>query len=220
MENFKQVAEDCLAGKLSGTFILRCGNTISSKELRRNCEVSVSYPYITRGDIYYTKEGNFYNSGSTSRFDIINFIPDMKKEQITINIPEGMKAVQETVDGEIRIKFVENKLTYDDVVNELPDNKLIYYNHCPKENEIHRTFYKKVEVLRKLTNIRNYFGKPKEGKSGWYINKNEQTTPYSPYETMLASELYKDFVVFDTKEHAEQAIKMLGDELKYLFEPW
>ena len=218
MENFKQVAEDCLAGKLSGTFILRCGNTISSKELRRNCEVSVSYPYITRGDIYYTKEGNFYNSGSTSRFDIINFIPDMKKEQITIDIPEGMQAVQETVDGEIRIKFVENKLTYDDVVNELPYNKLIYYNHGPKENEIHRTFYKKVEVLRKLTNIRNYFGKPKEGKSGWYIN--EQTTPYSPYETMLASELYKDFVVFDTKEHAEQAIKMLGDELKYLFKPW
>lgn len=23
-----------------------------------------------------------------------------------------------------------------------------------------------------------------------------------------------------SKEHAEQAIKMLGDELKFLFEPW
>jgi hypothetical protein len=27
-------------------------------------------------------------------------------------------------------------------------------------------------------------------------------------------------VVFKEKEHAEQAIKMLGDELKCLFEPW
>lgn len=27
-------------------------------------------------------------------------------------------------------------------------------------------------------------------------------------------------VAFKEKEHVEQAIKMLGDELKYLFEPW
>ena len=220
MENFKQVAEDCLAGKLSGTFILRCGNTISSKELRRNCEVSVSYPYITRGDIYYTKEGNFYNSGSTSRFDIINFIPDMKKEQITIDIPEGMQAVQETVDGEIRIKFVENKLTYDDVVNELPYNKLIYYNHGPKENEIHRTFYKKVEVLRKLTNIRNYFGKPDLHNTGWFIMS--VWPEYNRFGAFKSIEHSKcpETVIFKEKEHAEQAIKMLGDELKYLFKPW
>ena len=29
-----------------------------------------------------------------------------------------------------------------------------------------------------------------------------------------------DEVVFAKKEHAEQAIKILGNELKYLFEPW
>lgn len=30
MENFKQIAEDCLAGKLSGTFVLRNGKVFHS----------------------------------------------------------------------------------------------------------------------------------------------------------------------------------------------
>ena len=219
MENFKQVAEDCLAGKLSGTFVLRNGDTIPSKELSRNSKVNTKYPYILHDNIYYTKEGCFFNSNRTFAFDIINFITDMKKEQITIDIPEGMQAVQETVDGEIRIKFVENKLTYDDVVNELPYNKLIYYNHGPKENEIHRTFYKKVEVLRKLINIRNYFGRPDGTESGFYIYKfdeNEFKVATTAYPAIYAS----DVVAFAKREHAQEAIRILGDELKYLFKPW
>ena len=31
MKNFKQIAEDCLSGKLSGTFILRDGSKVNSK---------------------------------------------------------------------------------------------------------------------------------------------------------------------------------------------
>ena len=217
MENFKQIAEGCLAGKLSGTFVLRCGNPISSKELSRNSDVNTSYPYVTHGDNYYTKEGNFYNSGSTSRFDIINFIPDMKKEQITINIPEGMEAVQEIVDGEIRIKFVEKekKLTYEDIVKDM-DPKLRILPFATKDtNTVNDAFFDKVNTIRKLTNIRNYFGKPdkKNSDSGWVICINGTV-----YRAIV--EQNSHVPVFAEKEHAEQAIKMLGDELKYLFEPW
>ena len=82
-----------------------------------------------------------------------------------------------------------------------------------------RAFYKKVEVLRKLTNIRNYFGKPSGTESGFYIYK------FSEKEFKVATTGYpaiyaNDVVAFAKREHAEQAIKMLGDELKYLFEPW
>ena len=38
----------------------------------------------------------------------------------------------------------------------------------------------------------------------------------SSYPSRYAS----DIVVFAKKEHAQAAIDMLGDELKYLFEPW
>ena len=147
----------------------------------------------------------------------------MKKEQITIDIPEGKVPVMEQTEKGVVITWKEHELTYNGICFEFVNNSKFIHNYIRDvdvDSPSSQSFYKKVEVLRKLTNIRNYFGKPKEGKSGWYINKNEQTTSYSPYETMLASELYKDFVVFDTKEHAEQAIKMLGDELKYLFEPW
>ena len=89
--------------------------------------------------------------------------------------------------------------------------------NCP-----HSDFYKKVEVLRKLTNIRNYFGKPKHFCDGVVI---KCTNSYCGVET---GQFYFDKpdldslheVVFAKREHAEQAIKMLGDELKYLFEPW
>ena len=88
-------------------------------------------------------------------------IKKIKNNQIKINIPEGMEAVQEIVDGEIRIKFVEKekKLTYNDIFK-----ILVYANEeiqgCSSNNNS-KSFYKKAEVIRKLTNIRNYFGNQK-----------------------------------------------------------
>lgn len=75
--------------------------------------------------------------------------------------------------------------------------------------EIH-SFYKKVEVLRKLTNIRNYFGKPIDGIGYMIIQSG----------VVQVATNYHNSPIFAKKEHAKQAIKMLGDELKYLFEPW
>ena len=118
------------------------------------------------------------------------------------------------------ITWKEKELTYDDVCKELQKHRNIIGN--PIDNSLSDTFHKKVWALRKLTNIRNYFGKPKHFCDGVVI---KCVNSYCGVET---GQFYFDKpdldslheVVFAKREHAEQAIKMLGDELKYLFEPW
>ena len=232
MEGFKKIAVDCLDGKLSGTFILRNGTHISSKDFTRNDgsrSQEEEYPYAIyyKNEQYtYTTYGHIYGRRKNrehlnSEYDIVSFIPDknMKQEnnQIKINIPEGMEAVQEIVDGEIRIKFVEKekKLTYNDILK-----ILVYTNEeiqgCSSNNKS-KSFYKKAEVIRKLTNIRNYFGKPESGKMGYciYNNSDGKITVTGVHETN------PNVVVFRTFEHAKEAINLIrDDELKYLFEIW
>ena len=136
------------------------------------------------------------------------------QKKIEINIPEGKVPVMEQTEKGVVITWKEKELTYGDIESKL---------NCPISscgflpNTVNFTFYKKVEVLRKLTNIRNYFGGDKPTNS-WVITIDSALRPFviknpKPYRETC-------FIYFDTKEHAEQAIKMLGDELKYLFEPW
>lgn len=212
MVNFEQIAEDCLAGKLSGRFVCRDGLQISSFTLSRTD--NPWYPYKLYRTGVLNKEGctpNIY-----SQNDIIQFIPyqDMKKEQITINIPEGMEAVQETVDGEIRIKFVNKKLTLADIPDSISNFCNAYHY---KHDENTSRFYKKVEVIRKLTNICNYFGKP-NGETAWFITRNIENKYICCQCVLRYGSKYN--VLFATQKHAQAAIDMLGDELKYLFEPW
>lgn len=216
MKDFKQIAEDCLSGKLSGTFILQDGSEVNSNHLKRLpqstsliCSYGLCGWYISDNGKAYGDTGYLYESS------IEKFIPNMKKEQIKIDIPEGMEAVQEIVDGEIRIKFVEKKLTYNDIFK-----KLVYTNEeiqgC-SSNDNSKSFYKKAEVIRKLTNIRNYLGKPESGKMGYciYNNSDGKITVTGVHETN------PNVVVFRTFEHAKEAINLIGyDELKYLFEIW
>ena len=234
MEGFKKIAVDCLAGKLSGTFILRNGLHISSKNFTRNDGSSSQedeYPYAIyyKNEQYtYTTHGHIYSCRTfkNSDYDIVNFIPDknikqenlnIKQEnnQIKIDIPEGMEVVQEIVDGEIRIKFVEKKLTYNDILK-----KLVYTNEeiqgC-SSNDNSKSFYKKAEVIRKLTNIRNYLGKPESGKMGYCIIKNGD----GKITIINVNGTNPHFVVFKTAEHAKEAINLIGyDKLKCLFESW
>ena len=205
MENFKQVAEDCLAGKLSGTFFLRNGGSWKSNTLRRYSIEGKIIPgyYVLGKDVILDSNG--LNMEIKER--VQNFIPDNKKEQITIDIPEGMEAVQEIVNGEIRIKFVDKKVTLRDIPDSISNFCNAYHY---KHDENTSRFYKKVEAFRKLTNIRNYFGKP-TNNTGYII---------TPFGTSEVASGYLYLPVFDTREHAQAAIDMLGDELKYLFEPW
>jgi hypothetical protein len=212
MKNFKEIAEKCLSGKLSGTFIIRNHKPLHSKHLYRyKIGRDVIYGYYWLGGIVFDEKGE--NIPHKNR--IQNFIPDNMQEQIKINIPEGKVPVMEQTENGVVITWKEKELTYDGIIDKLKSNS--EYINTFVNNPTSRAFYKKTEVLRKLTNIRNYFGGDKPTNS-WVITIDSALRPFviknpKPYRESC-------FIYFDTQEHAEQAIKMLGDELKYLFEPW
>ena len=213
MVNFKEIAEKCLAGELSGTFVTAFDNKWHSSYLQRYAILGHEMPeqYVLGPGVIYNKLGQ---CESRKEVKIIDFIPDMKQQQIKIDIPEGME-IREIArkEHDVTITLQEKQLTYAEILNEFRNN--VNCIHTNFINSASRDFYKKVEVLRKLTNIRNYFGKPdkKNSDSGWVICINGTV-----YRAIV--EQNSHVPVFAEKEHAEQAIKMLGDELKYLFEPW
>jgi hypothetical protein len=135
-------------------------------------------------------------------------------EQITIDTPEGKVPVIEQTEKGVVITWKEKELTYDDVCTELQKHRNIIGN--PIDNSLSDNFHKKVWVLRKLTNIRNYFGLDPHRVSDWVICISTDGTYYA--RATRQPLCYE--IAFSKQEHAEQAIKMLGDELKYLFEPW
>lgn len=218
MENFKQIAEDCLAGKLSGTFVLRDGSKVSSNHLKKlNPSKNLICSY-SLGECWISDNGNAYgNTGYLYGPSIKNFIPDMKKGQITIDIPEGKIPVMEQSEKGVIITWKEKELTYEDIKEKLSNDKKYIgnfgYNTFFPNLDTH-AFYKKIEVLHRLVNIRNYFGKPDENHKGWIIEQG------GIHRTIWEFKYNFTCIVFAKREHAEQAVKILGDELKYLFEPW
>lgn len=115
------------------------------------------------------------------------------------------------------ITWKEKELTYSEIYINLfnQDQHISAPRYC-NINCNSQQFNKKVEVLRKLINIRNYFGKSTNDK-GYGIFYHEY---YKRFYVDIVHPSNNVHVCFSTKEHAEQAIKMLGDELKCLFEPW
>ena len=222
MKNFKEIAEKCLAGELKGTFKNAKGENIPSKAL---CRVSSkTYPYAYNAYYSVTTGGYFFKSGKFSDYDIIDFIPDNMQEQIKIDIPEGKVPVMEQTDNGVVITWKEKELTYDEIFDHLYKNKVAinYFVTKGEINNENESFLNKTNILRKLTNIRNYFGKPKHFCDGVVIkcinNYCGVETGQFYFDKPDLNSLHE--VVFAKREHAEQAIKMLGDELKYLFEPW
>lgn len=217
MENFKEIAEKCLAGELSGTFILHNGKEINSEGLIRSNSIHFPYTFSDK-PFTYTNKGSIYKGfASPHECDIVNFVPDNMPEQIKIDVPEGKVPVMEQTEKGVVITWKEKELTYTELSNEFRNN--LNCIHSSLVNLASQAFYKKVEVLRKLTNIRNYFGKPDNMSEGWCIAYSKH------YNTFTANyindaDMWFSGVLFKEGEHAEQAIKMLGDELNYLFEPW
>ena len=219
MKNFKQIAEDCLAGKLSGTFVIDKEKNWHSSYLQKYtiCGHEMPGQYVLGPGVIYNEIGQCIGRERTR---IIDFIPDMKKEQIKIDIPEGKTPVMEQTENGVVITWKEKELTYYDVLEELQKSSSVvnYFTH----NSLSNAFYKKGHILSKLINIRNYFGKPKHFCDGVVI---KCVNSYCGVET---GQFYFDKpdldglheVIFEKREHAEQAVKMLGDELKYLFDPW
>ena len=213
MKNFKEIAEKCLAGELSGTFKNRQGAGIPSHLLHRFD--NAKYPYIY-WDNCITIHGNYFHAGKLSGYDIINFIPDNMKEQIKINIPEGKVPVMEQTEKGVVITWKEKELTYSQVYLSIYNNgEAISSVSSTVKNSTNTKFLTKINVLRKLINIRNYFGKHNE--YGGFITP---PTIDAKGKHKIIFGYSESQIMFKEKEHAEQAIKMLGDELKYLFEPW
>ena len=215
MINFKEIAEKCLAGELKGTFKNRKGENIPSEALFKSA--SKTYPYTYCISHCVTVCGNYYKSCKPSKYDIIDFIPDNMQEQIKIDIPEGKVPVMEQTKSGVVITWKEKELTYTELINEFRNN--LNCIHSSLVNSSSQAFYKKVEVLRKLVNIRNYFGKPDNMSEGWCIAYSKQYNTFTANYINDADRWFSG-ILFKEGEHAEQAIKMLGDELKYLFEPW
>ena len=214
MINFKEIAEKCLAGELSGTFVIGKGNNWHSSYLRRHYVIGRQMPgqYVLGPGIIYNEMGQCENR---EKVKIIDFIPDNMQKKIEIDIPEGKVPVMEQSENGVVITWKEHELTYTELLNEFRNN--LNCTHTNFINSASQAFYKKVEVIRKLTNIRNYFGGDKLTNS-WIITIDSALRPFviknpKPYRETC-------FIYFDTQEHAQMAINMLGDELKYLFEPW
>jgi hypothetical protein len=212
MKNFKEIAEKCLAGKLSGTFVIQGEKNWHSSALSRHMIAGHEMPgqYVIGPGVIYNVIGQ---CASIERIRIIDFIPDNTQEQIKIDIPEGKVPVMEQTEKGVVITWKEKELTYDIIESKL-NCCIPSFKFLPNLTSI--SFYNKVEVLRKLTNIRNYFGKSTDDK-GYGIFYHEY---YKKFYVDVVGPFSPVHVCFSTKEHAEQAIKMLGDELKYLFEPW
>lgn len=208
MKNFKEIAEKCAAGEIYGTIILKDGREFYSKYLSQ---------YIFNGQIVE----DFYTIGLAKYLfhvdQIINFIPNNMQEQIKIDIPEGKVPVMEQTEKGVVITWKEKELTYTELLNEFGNN--LNCIHTSFINLASQAFHKKVEVLRKLINIRNYFGKPDNMSEGWCITYSKQYNTFTANYINAADRWFRG-ILFKEGEHAIQAIKMLGDELKYLFEPW
>lgn len=96
MENFKEIAEKCLAGELSGTFILQDGSKIKSDYLRKLPPTTSSICSYSLYGWYISDSGNAYgDTGYSYSSSIKRFIPDNRQEQIKIDIPEGKVPVME-----------------------------------------------------------------------------------------------------------------------------
>lgn len=212
MKNFKEIAEKCLAGELSGTFVLRNNDKIKSSDIIRKSTLTCSYWSRLYG--FFSDNGHCYNTYKHySEYDIIIFISDNMQKKIEINIPEGKVPVMEQTENGVVITWKEKELTYDEVcINLQKHGNLI--GGC-KDNSLSESFRKKMQALCKLTNIRNYFGEDKPTNM-WTLTRDSALRVFP----MLCRYRETCHIYFDTREHAEQAIKILGDELKYLFEPW
>lgn len=220
MKNFKEIAEKCLAGELIGTFKLVSGELLSSDNLERMSDQNDLYKYQMRVHgikFSYTIYGTLF-SYHPHELDIINFIPNNMQEQIKIDIPEGKVPVMDQTEKGVVITWKEKELTYTELSDKFKHNP--EYIHSSSINSTSRAFFKKVEVLRKLTNIRNYFGKCSILINGYHICRSVSNQGNYEFKVREFCTCDPHEVVFAKKEHAEQAIKMLGDELKYLFEPW
>lgn len=232
MKNFKEIADKCLNGELSGTFIKRAGGNWESKYLHRSKLLGfVKYPY-------YFKYGCLIQSYSETgkqcfleEADIIDFIPDtnMKENELTIEIPGNKVVDWDESKKQNKIVLKDKQLTYEDICNRLPGMIDVSLFDTPsKDGNALVANEHQLECLlakNKLATVAKYLNdgwKPDEDYMGhfdaWflYLTSNKNYIGYGKTDNCCEN----SNVLFKSFELANQALKILGEEtVKLALEP-
>ena len=244
MEINKQLFEDVLSGKLKGTFVLRNGNKCDFSKLHRNTKsMSDVYPYTLFGNriLYYATngksytcliEGYYYQEGYG--YDIMDFISEtnMKENELTIEIPQGKEIDWDESKKQNKVVLKDKQLTYEDVCKKLfkDDHYSIAWEGYPIKccsaiyNASNATTEHQLECIlakNKLANVAKYLndGCNLNDDKYYIILYNKKVK--KPYiEIVFKGTVTYGFIMFKTKELAQQAIEILGEEtVKLALEP-
>jgi len=225
----KQLFEDVLLGKLKGTFVLRNKIDIETNNLNRNISNShYVFPYKIY-DRTYTENGLMLKS-MLSEWDIIDFIPytDMKENELTIEIPDGKIVDWDESKKQNKIILKDKQLTYEEICRSLFKNGLVYYttdhgnidsiNTQYKSDSNNATTAHQLECIlakNKLANVAKYLN------DGWDPTNTEDVIYYLIMDwgnrifvtsCSIHGGYYFSNIVFKSKELAQQAIEILGEE--------
>ena len=230
MEIDKEVFEGMLAGKLKGTFVLRNGETYFSDGLCRNySKLKFTHPYVV-GFKSYTPKGIF-DMHDKGAFDIIDFIPNtnMKENESTIEIPKGKIVDWDESKKQNKIVFKDKQLTYSDICRKLFVGYGWFFTDA--EGGIHHTLggdaYSCANNSATKHQLECILAKNKLANVAKYLNGEWNIDSHSSFGYIIIDGGFTEFkieytavysiessgrIVFKTKELAQQAIKILGEE--------
>lgn len=235
MEINKQLFEDVLSGKLKGTFVLRNKSTLHSSNLRKIAGTKYQYVLCSNS---YTSEGMLISNNKTHPLNIENFIPEinMKENELKITIPDGKIVDWDESKKQNKIVLKDKLLTYSDVCHKLFVGYGWFFTDA--EGGIHHTLggntyscannsatkHQLECILAKnnLANVAKYLNdgwNPTIGDTAWYIisyGHNNIDIVDADFQHSHCSSR----IIFKTKEFAQQAMEILGEEtVKLALEP-
>ena len=242
MEINKQLFEDILSGKLKGTFVLRNKQIIKSTTLKRSSKVDFPYALLIEYDNGTTPYGIFNSSGdfvylTLSCFDIIDFIPDtdMKENELTIEIPDGKTVDWDESKKQNKIVLKDKRLNYRDICVKLSDrNSGHFYINGIGDIEHSYTNPGLINTASSEHQLECILAKNKLANVAVYLNGGWKPSDYICYNygyfiCICNTELeihernsyrFNNNVIFKSKELAQQAIEILGEEtVKLALEP-
>ena len=235
MEINKQLFEDVLSGKLKGTFVLRNKSTLHSSNLRKIAGTKYQYVLCSNS---YTSEGMLISNNKTHPLNIENFIPEinMKENELKITIPDGKIVDWDESKKQNKIVLKDKRLTYSDACRKLFVGYGWFFTDA--EGGIHHTLggntyscannsatkhqLECILAKNKLANVAKYLNdgwKPAVEDTAWYIisygnNNIDIVNDYFQHSSCSSR------IIFKTKELAQQAIEIIGEEtIKLALEP-
>jgi len=241
MKNFKEIADKCLNGELSGTFIKKAGGSLKSKYLHKCTTLSgiVKYPYYFK---YGCLKQSYSETGKQcilEEADIVDFIPDtdMKENELTIEIPDNKVVDWDESKKQNKIVLKDKQLTYKDISKCLFFNKSCYttgvignivpvYIQQNFEDPNKATTKHQLECIlakNQLANVATFLNdgwKPTIGDSYITLEYFYKSKDVLPVPNVWYGESSYEQIIFHSEEDALKAIDILGEEtIKLALEP-